>query len=79
MVKWCVDCKTSFSTKYCYACGKEGIPYHLECPYCRASTGVLSKFCGECAKPVQEAVIAHINKYNGGGGENGSGNRDDAG
>ena len=76
---WCTACKQLVSSKYCYSCGKESIPAMLVCPHCKAETTVLSKFCGECAKPVQEAVIAHINKYNGGGGENGSGNRDDAG
>lgn len=78
MNNWCLTCKQLVSGKYCYSCGKESIPAMLVCPHCKAETTVLSKFCGECAKPVQEAVAAHIARHSErGGGEGEAGSRDD--
>ncbi len=66
MNNWCVKCETSTTQKHCTRCGKKTIPAYIRCPKCDAEVFVLSKFCGECGRPVQEEVNEHVNKWRGG-------------
>lgn len=80
MNNWCVTCKEAISDKHCYRCGKKSIPAVLKCPHCRACITVLAQFCGECGKPVQEAVQEHLKKVTGeGGGKSGTNGGTNAG
>ena len=67
---WCGDCKMWMGDKYCWSCGQETVKALLKCPYCKAEVSVLSKFCGSCGRPVQEAVQLHIQNQRKGGGDN---------
>ena len=43
----------------------------LECPHCydtfKEKVSIVSKFCGSCGKPIQEAIEEHIKRERGEG------------
>jgi predicted amidophosphoribosyltransferase len=63
---YCPECKVCCGEKFCWRCGKESVSAILECPHCNADVSVIGAFCGNCGKPIQEAIKEHIMKERGG-------------
>ena len=38
----------------------------VKCPYCGEEVAIVAKFCGNCGKPIQEAIKMHIEGERGG-------------
>lgn len=71
---YCPECKVVCSEKFCWRCGKESIDAILKCPNCEEDVTLIGAFCGNCGKPIQEAIKQHIEKKREevrGGGANG--------
>jgi len=53
---YCPVCKGPRFGAFCFRCGGPTIPATLECPHCKEQVSVISNFCSECGKPIQEQV-----------------------
>jgi predicted amidophosphoribosyltransferase len=60
---YCVKCKNGCGGDYCIWCGAHTIPMMLKCPHCDVEVMLIGQFCGNCAKPIQEAIQMHIAKW----------------
>lgn len=63
---YCPECDMPASGKFCVRCSRPTISAELDCPFGGEmnphKTMVWNKFCGECGKPIQEAIKEHIQK-----------------
>jgi len=63
---YCPECQVLCSGKFCWRCGKRSVVAMVKCPYCGEEVAIVSKFCGNCGKPIQEAIKMHIERERGG-------------
>ena len=54
------NCELLSDKNFCSGCGSRTIPYYMTCPHCKKQIGVKHSFCGECGKPIHEAVTAFV-------------------
>ncbi len=57
---YCPECKVLVSEKFCWSCGRKSVGGIVKCLHCGEEVTILGKFCGNCGKPIQEAVQEHI-------------------
>ena len=76
---YCPECKVICDGKFCWRCGRRAVSSIVGCPYCDEKVTVVGQFCGNCGKPIQEAIQEHIKRERERGGENANsdtGNKD---
>lgn len=76
---YCPECKVICDGKFCWRCGRRAVSSIVGCPYCDEKVTVIGQFCGNCGKPIQEAIQEHIKRERERGGENANsdtGNKD---
>ena len=58
--RYCPECGVACDKKFCWRCGRQAVNAMMTCPQCERRVSIVGKFCGECGKPIQEAIKEHI-------------------